>query len=183
MLHELDEPIAQREEVPRTVWDGKVRMSIAGLQDKLAIYMFANAINLKVVLFFLLLLPQFVVSGQGGVVFQRCVLGMVLPVQAALLFAILAWFEGAIGGRLTCTPRANTWLNRVAGAVFVALGVRMSRTSLGTDREELEAVRPPAHCCKKSQPPHEPQGAAWKTTWCSLADDPATWSVRWPAVG
>lgn len=43
----------------------------------------------------------------------------------------------------------------------------MSRTSLGTDREELEAVRPSAHCCKKSQPPHEPQGAAWKTTWCT----------------
>jgi len=37
-LQELDERIAQREQVPLTVWDGKVRMSVAGLQDKLAVY-------------------------------------------------------------------------------------------------------------------------------------------------
>ncbi len=71
VLNELDESIAQREEVQRTECDGKFRMSIAGLHDKLAICMFANAINLKVVLFFLSLLPQFVVSSQGEVAFQR----------------------------------------------------------------------------------------------------------------
>lgn len=73
-------------------------MSIAGLQDKLATYMFANAINLKVLLLFLPLLPQLLVSSQGGIAFQRRVLDMVLPSQMALLFTILAWFEGAIGG-------------------------------------------------------------------------------------
>lgn len=35
---ELDQRIAEREHVPLTVWDGKVRMSVAGLQDKLLVY-------------------------------------------------------------------------------------------------------------------------------------------------
>lgn len=37
-LSELDERIAQHEQVPLTVWDGHVRMSVAGLQDKLLVY-------------------------------------------------------------------------------------------------------------------------------------------------
>jgi serine/threonine-protein kinase HipA len=36
---ELDHRIAEREEMPLAVWDGKVRMSIAGVQDKLMVYL------------------------------------------------------------------------------------------------------------------------------------------------
>lgn len=38
-LPELDQRIAEREHVPLIVWDGKVRMSVAGLQDKLLVYL------------------------------------------------------------------------------------------------------------------------------------------------
>lgn len=38
-LQELDGRIAQRESLPFTVWDGQVRMSMAGLQDKLLVYL------------------------------------------------------------------------------------------------------------------------------------------------
>ncbi|MBL8372518.1 MAG: HipA domain-containing protein [Burkholderiaceae bacterium] len=38
-LQELDQRIAEREHMPLTVWDGKVRMSVAGLQDKLLVYL------------------------------------------------------------------------------------------------------------------------------------------------
>lgn len=38
-LQELDRRIAEREHVPLTVWDGKLRMSVAGLQDKLLVYL------------------------------------------------------------------------------------------------------------------------------------------------
>lgn len=38
-LHELDQRIAEREHLPLTVWDGKVRMSVAGLQDKVLVYL------------------------------------------------------------------------------------------------------------------------------------------------
>ncbi|NDY93742.1 HipA domain-containing protein [Ideonella livida] len=38
-LQELDQRIAEHEHLPLTVWDGKVRMSVAGLQDKLLVYL------------------------------------------------------------------------------------------------------------------------------------------------
>lgn len=38
-LQELDDRIARHEQLPLTVWDGKVRMSVAGLQDKLLVYL------------------------------------------------------------------------------------------------------------------------------------------------
>lgn len=37
-LSELAKRIAQREQLPLTVWDGQVRMSVAGLQDKLVVF-------------------------------------------------------------------------------------------------------------------------------------------------
>ena len=36
---ELDQRIAERDQIPLAVWDGKVRMSIAGVQDKLMVYL------------------------------------------------------------------------------------------------------------------------------------------------
>ncbi|NRT54975.1 LysE family translocator [Sphaerotilus uruguayifluvii] len=85
----------------------------------------ANAINPKVVLFFLSFLPQFVVPGQGSVQLQLGLLGGVFTLQAALLFSLLAWFAGTIGGWLNRRPRAGVWLDRIAGTVFVALGLRI----------------------------------------------------------
>jgi serine/threonine-protein kinase HipA len=36
---ELDQRIAERDQIPLAVWDGKLRMSIAGMQDKLMVYL------------------------------------------------------------------------------------------------------------------------------------------------
>ncbi len=38
-LEELDRRLAERDEMPLAVWDAKVRMSIAGVQDKLMVYL------------------------------------------------------------------------------------------------------------------------------------------------
>ena len=86
---------------------------------------FANAINPKIVLFFLSFLPQFVVPAQGQVGLQLGLLGLVFTAQAALLFALLGYFAGSIGAWLNRRPRAGLWLDRVAGAVFVGLGLKM----------------------------------------------------------
>lgn len=86
----------------------------------------ANAINPKVVLFFLSFLPQFVVASNGNVPLQMAVLGMVFTVQAAVLFGALGWFAGGIGQWLQRRPRAGLWLDRVSGVVFVSLGLRMA---------------------------------------------------------
>lgn len=87
--------------------------------------LFANAINPKVVLFFLSLLPQFVVAAQGNVPGQLGALGLLFTAQAALLFTLLGYFSGAVGTWLQRRPGAGLWLDRLAGAVFVALGVRL----------------------------------------------------------
>jgi threonine/homoserine/homoserine lactone efflux protein len=86
---------------------------------------FANAINPKVVLFFLSFLPQFVSPAHGPVGLQVAILGLVFTLQAALLFGLLGWFAGAIGQWLQRAPRAGLWLDRAAGAIFVGLGLRL----------------------------------------------------------
>lgn len=86
---------------------------------------FANAVNPKVVLFFLSFLPQFVVPSQGPVGVQIAILGVVFTAQAALLFSLLGYFAGSIGSWLKRRPRVAAWLDRIAGAVFIGLGIRL----------------------------------------------------------
>lgn len=86
---------------------------------------FANAINPKVVLFFLSFLPQFVVAARGEVGWQMAALGLTFTAQAAVLFGLLGWFAGAVGQWLNRRPRAGLWLDRIAGAIFVGLGLRL----------------------------------------------------------
>lgn len=90
--------------------------------------MLANAINPKVVLFFLSFLPQFVVAENGHVGWQTAQLGLVFTLQAALLFSLLGYFSGTVGQWLQRHERAGMWLDRLAGTIFVALGVRLIAT-------------------------------------------------------
>lgn len=85
----------------------------------------AAAINPKVTLFFLSFLPQFVVAARGDGALQTAQLGIVFTLQAAVLFGLLGYFSGAIGQWLNRTPGAGKWLDRIAGTVFIALGVRL----------------------------------------------------------
>lgn len=87
--------------------------------------MLANAINPKVALFFLSFLPQFVVASRGDANWQTALLGLTFTLQAAVLFGLLGLFSGAIGGWLARRPRAGLWLDRCAGVVFIALGLRL----------------------------------------------------------
>ncbi len=87
--------------------------------------LFANAINPKVVLFFLSFLPQFVEPARGSVGLQLGALGVIFTLQAALLFGTLGCCAGSVGTWLNRRPRAGLWLDRVAGTVFIGLGLRM----------------------------------------------------------
>lgn len=100
-----------------------------GQQDGLAALfgkgLLANAINPKVVLFFLAFLPQFIVADGGDIAWQTLQLGVLFTLQAALLFGLLGYFSGYAGQWLMTTPRRSMWLDRIAGAVFVTLGLRL----------------------------------------------------------
>lgn len=85
----------------------------------------ANAVNPKVILFFLAFLPQFVDAGRGDVGWQTAQLGALFTVQGAVLFGAFGWFAGIVGQRLARTPTAGVWLDRVAGSVFILLGARL----------------------------------------------------------
>lgn len=87
--------------------------------------MLANAINPKVVLFFLSFLPQFVVPAHGHANLQTAALGIIFTAQAAVLFGLLGYFSGAVGQWLAKRPKAGMWLDRVAGGIFVALGLKL----------------------------------------------------------
>lgn len=87
--------------------------------------LFANSINPKVVLFFLSFLPQFIVAGQGNASWQTAQLGLVFTAQACVLFGLLGYFSGAVGLWLNRRPRAGLWLDRVAGTIFIGLGLRL----------------------------------------------------------
>jgi len=85
----------------------------------------ANAINPKVVMFFLAFLPQFVAAERGDAPWQILQLGVLFTLQAAILFGSLGYFAGRVGQWLNRSPRAGLWLDRLAGAIFVGLGLRL----------------------------------------------------------
>lgn len=86
---------------------------------------FASAINPKVVLFFLSFLPQFVIAANGHVGLQLTSLGLTFALQAAVLFGLLGYFSGAIGQWLGKRPKAGVILDRIAGTVFIGLGLKL----------------------------------------------------------
>jgi len=109
---------------------GGARVTAGAGQDEAASRLFvkgllAAAINPKVVLFFLSFLPQFVVAARGDANLQIGLLGIVFTLQAAVIFGLLGYFSGTIGGWLNRTPTAGMWLDRIAGAVFIGLGLRL----------------------------------------------------------
>lgn len=87
--------------------------------------LFANAINPKVVLFFLSFLPQFVVAERGDASWQTAQLGLLFTVQGVLVFGLLGYFSGTVGAWINRHPGAGTWMDRVAGVIFVGLGLRL----------------------------------------------------------
>ena len=85
-----------------------------------------NLTNPKVLVFFLAFLPQFADPARGAMGGQLMVLGLVFIVATLLVFGAIACFSGVFGSLLLRSPRAQQWLNRVAGVVFLGLAVRLA---------------------------------------------------------
>ncbi|CAB3676190.1 Homoserine/homoserine lactone efflux protein [Paraburkholderia graminis C4D1M] len=90
-----------------------------------------NLLNPKVTLFFVVFLPQFVQTGgaQNGaqsVTVQMLELGALFMLQTLVVFSLFGVCAGMIGGWLRRRPRVGVWLDRLAGATFIALGIRVA---------------------------------------------------------
>jgi threonine/homoserine/homoserine lactone efflux protein len=82
-----------------------------------------NALNPKTALFFLAFLPQFVDPADGAVAPQMLVLGALFLTLATLSDGTYALLAAVAGRRLRTLASSQGLLDRLSGAVFVALGV------------------------------------------------------------
>ena len=86
-----------------------------------------NMLNPKVTLFFIVFLPQFVnPHGVQSVMLQMFELGGVFMLQTVVVFSVFGVAAGMIGAYLKRRPRVGVWLDRLAGATFIGLGIRVA---------------------------------------------------------
>ena len=88
-----------------------------------------NILNPKVALFFLAFLPQFVDPEGTDRLAAFLLLGTVFNTTGLLWNLFVAWSSAGIGRRFNGLPVRMHALHRIAGAVFVALGIRLALTA------------------------------------------------------
>jgi len=85
-----------------------------------------NALNPKVALFFLALLPQFIDAHAGaGQAGAFLALGLWFDTSGTLVNIAVALTAGWLGTR-GAARRCGAWLDRAAGTMFVALGLKLA---------------------------------------------------------
>ena len=88
-----------------------------------------NALNPKVALFFLALLPQFIAADATAKPLAFLLLGVIFTFNGTLWNLFVAWgaarMTGAIGSR------AVAWIQRCIGGFFVVLGLRLALADEG----------------------------------------------------
>ncbi len=81
-----------------------------------------NLTNPKVILFFLAFLPQFVDPARGPAWLQMALLGPLVPLMGLPAYGLLIHGAGRAAAWLN---RHARWLEAVAGAMFLGLGLRL----------------------------------------------------------
>lgn len=85
-----------------------------------------NLLNPKVALFFLALMPQFISADSSSKVAAFLVLGVSFMALGLAWCLVLAIGAARLRKLLLDRPSMATLLNRVAGSVFIALGLRLA---------------------------------------------------------
>ena len=85
-----------------------------------------NVLNPKVALFFLAFLPQFVDRAAGPPVPQIILLGLLFNIQGTFVNVVVALLASRGSNWLRASERRVAVLQRMTGALFVALGARLA---------------------------------------------------------
>lgn len=85
-----------------------------------------NVLNPKVILFFISFFPQFVDRHAGHQALAFLALGSVMVLMSTLWNGLVAWMTGTLTRRASEAPRLKCWLDRIVGAAFIGLGVRLA---------------------------------------------------------
>lgn len=110
--------------------------AVAALPDAGALRIFREALlinvfNPKVALFFLAFVPQFIADDAPAKFLAFVLLGALFNFNSLFVNLPVAWLASRAGRRLRGAPRALTWMQRVTGCLFIALGARLA--ALGRD--------------------------------------------------
>jgi len=85
-----------------------------------------NILNPKVALFFLALMPQFISAGSTQKVAAFLVLGLSFVTLGLIWCTTLAIGASYLRHVFLRRPSLAAWLNRIAGTMFIALGIRLA---------------------------------------------------------
>jgi threonine/homoserine/homoserine lactone efflux protein len=85
-----------------------------------------NVLNPKVALFFLAFLPQFVAADSPHKAAGFLLLGLIFIFNGTLWCLGVAAFAARAAGRVRQSGRAQLWINRALGGLFIYLGVRIA---------------------------------------------------------
>ena len=88
-----------------------------------------NALNPKVALFFIALLPQFVAPDAGNPSLAFFFLGLVFNVNGTLVNILFAVFTSFLAVKLKASTAFSRFLKSLSGILFIGLGIRLAVTS------------------------------------------------------
>jgi len=86
----------------------------------------SNLLNPKVALFFLALMPQFIDAGSPDKVAAFLALGLTFVTLGVVWCVVLAVAAAKLRSAFLRRPSMATVLNKVAGAMFIALGLKLA---------------------------------------------------------
>lgn len=85
-----------------------------------------NIANPKITIFFLAFLPQFVDPANGALIPQFYQLGFLMMATTIVTFGTISMAAGLLGDWLRRSPKAQIWINRASGIVFVSLAAKLA---------------------------------------------------------
>ncbi|MEO6339647.1 MAG: LysE family translocator [Caulobacteraceae bacterium] len=86
----------------------------------------SNALNPKVALFFLALLPQFIQPNSGSPTLQLLGLGLTVNIIGLVVCLTLVALSTTVTTRLRRSSSVAAWLQKALGVMFVGLGLKLA---------------------------------------------------------